>query len=337
MPLLKRAVPFDAACWHTLDPATLLETSHLTLNLPVENSVATEIEYLEQDYNQFATLARSRRRSGVLSEATGGVPERSRRYRELIRPFGLEGELRAALVAAGTAWGAIGLLRAGGDFTADEARFLSAVSGPLAEGIRRALLLQAATAEDLATGPGLVLLDEGHRLEAMTPPAARLLEELVDAPGAGAQSPLPYVVHAVARRAQLEAKGGPPARARVRRRDGRWLSLYGSLIQEGPKARTAVIIEEAEGAGVAPVLELAYGLSSRESEVVQLLLRGLSTKEVAAAPYISPYTVQEHCKAIFEKVGVRSRRELVGRVFYQQYEPRRLAGKRPGPDGWFAD
>jgi hypothetical protein len=63
---LGRVVPFDAACWHTLDPATLLETSHLTRNLPVENHRATEIEYLHEDYNQFATLARSPRHSGIL-------------------------------------------------------------------------------------------------------------------------------------------------------------------------------------------------------------------------------------------------------------------------------
>ena len=88
--VLRRAIPFDAACFHTMDPATLLETSHVVENLPVENPLATEIEYLHDDYNQFATLARAQRKSGVLSQATGGAPERSRRYRELIRPFGLE-------------------------------------------------------------------------------------------------------------------------------------------------------------------------------------------------------------------------------------------------------
>ena len=76
--LLRRVIPFDAACWHTLDPATLLETSHLVENLPLENPRAAEIEYLYEDYNQFATLARSRQRSGILSQATGGAPERSR-------------------------------------------------------------------------------------------------------------------------------------------------------------------------------------------------------------------------------------------------------------------
>lgn len=90
--LLRRVIPFDAACWHTLDPGTLLETSHLVENLPLDNLRAAEIEYLYDDYNQFATLARAARRSGILREATGGVPERSRRYRELIRPLGLDGD-----------------------------------------------------------------------------------------------------------------------------------------------------------------------------------------------------------------------------------------------------
>lgn len=335
MPLLKQVIPFDAACWHTLDPATLLETSHLTLNLPVENPVATEIEYLENDYNQFATLVRSPTRSGVLSEATGGRPERSRRYRELIRPFGLEGELRAVLVTGGVAWGALGLLREGRDFRPDEAAFLHAASAPLGESIRRALLVQALAVDDTPTGPGLVLLNEEQRLEAMTPPAERLLSELVDVPAGGVGDRLPYVVHAVAARAQLAERQGPPAQARVRTRSGRWLVLHGSLLQGEGGTRTAVIVEEASAAGVAPILEQAYGLTAREAEVARLLLQGLSTKEIAAALYISPYTVQEHCTAIFEKVGVRGRRELVGRVFYQQYESRRLTGHRPGALGWF--
>jgi DNA-binding CsgD family transcriptional regulator len=68
---------------------------------------------------------------------------------------------------------------------------------------------------------------------------------------------------------------------------------------------------------------------------LQLVARGLSTAEISEAFHISSNTVQDHLKSIFEKVGVRSRRELVGRLFARHYQPHIAAGHSLDANGWF--
>lgn len=53
--------------------------------------------------------------------------------------------------------------------------------------------------------------------------------------------------------------------------------------------------------------------------------------------HIAEHTVQDHLKSIFDKTGVRSRRELVATVFRQRYLPRTKSGDPGGPSGYFAE
>ena len=81
----------------------------------------------------------------------------------------------------------------------------------------------------------------------------------------------------------------------------------------------------------------AYRLTRRERELTGLVLRGRSTEQIAELLGLSRYTVQDHLKSIFGKVGVRSRRELVAQLFLQQAAPRVAARVRIGSDGWFTE
>ena len=103
-----------------------------------------------------------------------------------------------------------------------------------------------------------------------------------------------------------------------------------------PTPQTAVIIEPARPHELAPLIADAYGLTDRERAVTQLVAQGLHTNAIADRMHISPWTVQDHLKSIFEKVGAGTRGELIARVFFDHYAPRLTSGAPIGSDGWFA-
>jgi DNA-binding CsgD family transcriptional regulator len=57
------------------------------------------------------------------------------------------------------------------------------------------------------------------------------------------------------------------------------------------------------------------GLSGREADVVGALLRGLRNAEIARELFITEWTVKDHLKHVFAKLGVRSRCGLLKALF----------------------
>jgi DNA-binding CsgD family transcriptional regulator len=319
------AVPhYWAPCWYTLDPASLLVTSHFDRGMPEFPAEYLVHEYYGDDVNRLADVARSPRGIATLHEATGGDPSTSPRW-HMNMALGGDQELIAALrTKQGRTWGALGLYRETGQpmFDADELAFVGAVAPSLAEGARRALLVGEATDPDVPDGPGLLVLSADWELESATPGVERWLAELPD--GDWDAGRLPSAVLSVAARAMAAAPDRPAeiAVARVLARSGIWVVLHGALLVSGSARRAAVIVEPAHPARISSLLMAAYGLTEREQDVTRLVLQGSSTADIAEQLVVSPYTVQQHLNRVFDKTGVRSRRDLVGKVFFAYYEPR---------------
>jgi DNA-binding CsgD family transcriptional regulator len=307
-PVLRRALPYDSGCWHTMDPTALIETGCLLEDMPQPTPQVAQFAYRADDYNSFAGLTRSARHSGVLSEATGGHLDRSLRYRELLSTVNMVGELRVSFVVDGAAWGCVSFFReAAADFTADERDFAHDVAGLLGRGFRTAAAHTTKTGDLEARGPGLLLLDEHRRVVSRTAPARQWLAEL----GAAEDHQVPFTVLSVAERVRST---GEDATVRVLGGSGQWVHVHAAPAS-GDEPRVAIIMQAAPSPTIAPLISATYELSARERELTELVLDGCGTGEIAERLYISPHTVQGHLKSIFMKTGVRSRRELVARIF----------------------
>ena len=313
-------------CWYTLDPASLLITSHLHRGMDEFPAQWLAEEYYGDDVNQLSDVALSPDGLSTLHEATSGDPSASPRWRRNLE-LGGDQELIARLRSRSReVWGMLSLYRETGQplFNEQEKKFLKTLTPHLAEGARRALLSGQAADPEGPDAPAVLIITDRWDIESATPGARRWLRDLPDGDYDGGH--LPSAVLSVAgralRTAAEPARPGEVAMARVPARTGGWVVLHGACLMTPGRPRVAVIIEPAQPAGIAELLMAAWDLSPREQEVTRLILHGAATEQIAKQLVISVHTVRQHLKSIFGKARVRSRRDLVAKVFFTHYEPR---------------
>ncbi len=317
---MRRVLPVDAAFFATADPETLLFTGAFAEE-PLDGATPLFLgnEFGDDDVNKFASLAVSPSHVGSLDAATRSDRRSSPRYRDIMSPLGLGDELRAALVSGSQCWGYLCLHRADHPlgFTESEAAVIASLGPHVAHALRQAVLLHGSAAAGGTREPGVVLLADDLSLVAVTPEAEHLLSLVGE--GLPGRLPLPVAVYSVAAALRAIEQGtAPPSTVpttRVYTSAGRCLNLHASRLQGRPgEQRITVVIKDAEAAATVPFVLSAHRLSRREADVAKLVLRGTSTREISAALHISQHTVQDHLKSVFDKVGVRSRRDLIGRL-----------------------
>ncbi|MCR2815287.1 helix-turn-helix transcriptional regulator [Microbacterium jiangjiandongii] len=341
---LQTAVPFVAACLSTLDPATAMVSSTSKLGALTGRNEGdilwAQIEYGGDEPTAYSAMLADGDVAIGVHEATSGDPERSLRMSRLLQPhFDFHDEARAVFTDRNGAWGALALFRGSDDapFSPDELAFIAVVAPAFTRGIRTGLLAQQSRHDDVigAGGPAVIVVDAHDRVVQSSPAAADHLQQMSTDPGMG--DPLVSVQALVsAARRMARGDGDRMPRVRARRHDGVWLVLHAApLGGSGERVGDVVVtIEEARPQEVIDLVAAAFGLTVREREVVGMVLRGADTREIAGAMHVSPYTVQDHLKSVFDKAGVTSRRELVSRVYFDQFVTR--TGATLGVGGWQA-
>lgn len=97
----------------------------------------------------------------------------------------------------------------------------------------------------------------------------------------------------------------------------RAIALDNSGTGQSPLGSVAIVLERCGAAShfIGRMSE-HFRLTAREREVVELLIQGLTNKEIAARMQISPNTVRAFLRMVMGKLGISTRSGIVGAVFH---------------------
>jgi DNA-binding CsgD family transcriptional regulator len=317
---LKRAIGFDRWCAPLVDPDTLIahtgiaETDHIAElpRLQVSDASLREL-------NSGVALARNGRWVGVLSAATGGDLARSQRWRESLERYGTGDELRVLAADQHGCWGRFDLWRDRGDrpFGTEDVQLVRSASSVLGRGMRRATVGLRDDAPAVPLETGVLMIGADLRPLGGTP-AIYAWFRVLNPAGMPYPGGIPSLVWSTVGRLVAAEAGEDtqrPVRIRVRAADGSWAVIETARLH--PNREIAVSVHAAGFSEILGLVSRAYGLSNRQRELVTLVAQGQDTPAIAGQMFISRYTVQDHLKSIFDKLGVNSRLELLTRLFAQ--------------------
>jgi len=320
--LVAPRLAFDAYAFGTCDPETGLMTHAVTEGVPPELArVYAEVLYPDQCARLSMDLPRAGRCVFSMSEHSkaAGAELRAHRMRD---------EVHVSVASGTRLWGTWCLMRG----RAPRARgaecrsVLRRMVPHLARGLQSAALVDrgmAAAQQDAGAAPGVLVLDARLRPLLRTPLATRWLADLADV-GLRMPNDLPLAIVAlVARLREPRIDVARTIQLRARGISGRLYSIRASLAEPDAvgECATTLVIQPAVPREVAAVLTNLYDLSAREREVAAAVARGESTKEIAASLGVSSYTVIEHIERACQKIGVRGRKALVAKLFFDGHAP----------------
>lgn len=168
---------------------------------------------------------------------------------------------------------------------------------------------QARTALDAFGQATVAVRARDGKLVWQTPLARKLLGEWFDVQG---EETPPRLLDwlAAARRARGERREVPPLLAA----DGekRLLGSFHDQSDDDGDGEWLVVLREEDDASAVETLMSTFGLTAREAEVLQWVIRGKTNRDIGDILGTSPRTVHKHLEHVFEKLGVETRTAAAG-------------------------
>ncbi|MFC4808133.1 LuxR C-terminal-related transcriptional regulator [Paenibacillus sp. GCM10023250] len=335
--ILHPVIAYDLCCFQTVDPATGLITSNVRGG--IHNHEVSDVEHVFFEHLYFEDYLPAYRRllhSGVpvnrLSEETLGHPGKAYRHHMLYAPIGLDDEIRAVMFSGKNMWGTLVMARekSASLYSEQDAWMLAKLAPHISTGIRTAIQQRMVSVEPADSDalqqfdiPGLLIYDPTGYIESYTDAAVHWLKELGELHPDWCRKELPIyitqVVSALKKSLSMQTEDDiklVPEMARYGR-NGRCVTIkaYEMSADDDRNRKIGIILGPAVHRDLIRFQTAAYGLTSQEKVVVHLVAKGNNSLEISSKLAISPYTVQEHLSNIFDKVGVRSRREVVKKIF----------------------
>jgi DNA-binding CsgD family transcriptional regulator len=304
MDTLRRSIPIKWFAWVLTDPRTAVGVDPLA-QVPDLGALPRLI--------RLRYTTRANRWTSLADVASLGSPSPTDPWTTSLREYGVTDVASMVMRDPYGCWAFLDLW-SGAEFSRDDLALLRDLAPRLTTALRtrRAATFTEVSAERPVSGPAVLLLEDDLHITGHTPASDEWAELLLPRPEGDAAIPAAaYNVAAQLLAQEQEVDDSEPL-GRTHVADGQWVTLRASRVS--PEGQIAVSIEPSSAHDRLDVFARAAALSPRETELVRLLSRGASTSDIAGLLHLSAYTVQDHCTAVFEKTGVRSRRELVSRV-----------------------
>lgn len=174
----------------------------------------------------------------------------------------------------------------------------------------------------IATRPGLVVVDATLKLVAFNSEAIQILT-YPEHPDKVARID-DWISNQIRIRlldGQAPSPANVPEEFKSSRRTYLCRSFPVSAINGSPARKPSLaILMERKTNGTLKLAELGdrYNLTAREMETVQLLLQGLTSKEIAERMKISPNTVKAFIRLVMVKMSVSTRSGIIGKIVGQR-------------------